>query len=52
MHSEAAKKETASIQALWDAVSDRMYGLSDKEKELGLGEKVNCLVNLSCKLVT
>ena len=37
---KAAKDDSAGIKGLWDAVSDRMFSLADRQKELGLGEKV------------
>lgn len=41
---KAAVNDPECIKALWDGVSDRMFSLVDRQKELGLGEKVliNC----------
>lgn len=41
---KAAVTDPERIKALWDGVSDRMFSLADRQKELGLGEKVliNC----------
>ncbi|XP_021378701.1 dipeptidyl peptidase 3-like [Mizuhopecten yessoensis] len=39
MKSAACQKDASGMKALWDSVSERMFGLSEREKELGLGEK-------------
>ncbi|ESO94084.1 hypothetical protein LOTGIDRAFT_176733, partial [Lottia gigantea] len=39
LNSEAAKKDGKIIQGLWNRVSDRIFSLEDKQKELGLGDK-------------
>ncbi|XP_033735100.1 dipeptidyl peptidase 3-like [Pecten maximus] len=39
MKSAAYEKDARGIKALWDSVSDRMFGLTERQKELGLGEK-------------
>lgn len=37
--SVAGKTDPAGMKALWDAVSDRMFSLEDRQRELGLGDK-------------
>lgn len=37
--SVAYQQGAGEMTSLWDAVSGRMYGLSERQKELGLGEK-------------
>ncbi|XP_053404717.1 dipeptidyl peptidase 3-like isoform X2 [Mercenaria mercenaria] len=37
--SVAGKTDPVGMKALWNAVSDRMYSLEDRQRELGLGEK-------------
>ena len=37
--SRAFKDEEKTVSGLWDDVSGPMFALSDREKQLGLGEK-------------
>ena len=37
--SKAYEKESQLIEGLWEKTKERMYSLSNKEKQLGLGEK-------------
>lgn len=39
LSSKAAGNDPSGIKALWDAVSDRMFSLADRQKELGLKNK-------------
>ncbi|XP_060070560.1 dipeptidyl peptidase 3-like [Ylistrum balloti] len=39
MKSAAYEKDAIGIKALWESVSERMFGLTERQKELGLGEK-------------
>lgn len=36
--SQAYKKQTEAMTELWDGVGDAMYSLTDKNKQLGLGD--------------
>lgn len=41
--SRAFKENPADIEALWNSCSDLLYSLDDKQKQLGLGDKVGLL---------
>ena len=41
LNSEAAVADPGGVRTLWNAVKDKMFSLSDREKELGLGERVS-----------
>lgn len=38
--SQAFQEQPAEMEALWDSCSCRLYSLEDKQKQLGLGDKV------------
>ena len=41
LNSAATAADPGGMGGLWNTVKDKMYSLSDKEKELGLGDKVS-----------
>lgn len=41
LNSAASVADPGGILALWNAIKDKMYSLNERDKELGLGEKVN-----------
>lgn len=43
MNSAAAVADPGGVQSLWNSIKQKMFSLNDREKELGLGEKVNIL---------
>ena len=45
--SAAAKADPSGIKDLWNAVSERLYSLEDRQRELGLGDKVSMSRKLS-----
>jgi len=40
LSSAAGQADAAGMQALWNGVSERMFSLQERQRELGLGEKV------------
>lgn len=40
MASQAFQEQPAEMEALWDSCSCLLYSLEDKQKQLGLGDKV------------
>jgi hypothetical protein len=55
LKSEAAVSDLSGVRSLWDAVKERMFSLEERQKELGLGDKVdrahcfNCNPIKKCK---
>lgn len=39
--SKAFKESPADMEALWDSCSTRLYSLEERQKQLGLGNKVS-----------
>lgn len=42
--SQAFQEQPAEVEALWDSCSCRLYSLEDRQKQLGLGNKVRSFI--------
>ena len=47
--SQAFQEQPAEMEALWDSCSCLLYSLEDRQKQLGLGDKVGAC-DIQCRL--